>query len=97
MREGRYGRARRKHGSTRPGGCTLSARAISGSWTFDFGALLRSERTAVALLKPRDLLLDRLEAEVVCENACAVTSRGLRIGDLGTRCAQLLTARIGSQ
>lgn len=64
---------------------------------FGFGALLLAERTPVALLKRRDLLVDRLEAKVVCQSACAVTSRGLWIGDLGTRGAQLLTARIGSE
>jgi hypothetical protein len=64
---------------------------------FEIGALLRAERAAVALLERRDLLLDRLEAEVVCESACAVAAGGLWIGDLGTRGAQLLTARIGSQ
>lgn len=64
---------------------------------FDRGALLRAERPAVALLKCRDLLLDRREAKVVCESAYAVTSRGLRIGDLGTCNAQLLTACVRSQ
>jgi hypothetical protein len=64
---------------------------------FDFGALLRADRPAVAVLKPRDLLLDRLEAEVVCQSPCAVSPCGLRIGDLGACGAQLLTTRVGSQ
>src|SRR5665213_253624 len=64
---------------------------------FEIGALFRGEWAAVAPLKRRDLLVDRLEAEVVCESACTVASRGLWITDLGPCGAQLLTARVGSQ
>jgi len=57
---------------------------------FELGALFRGEWTTVAPLERRDLLLDRLEAKVVCESACAVASRGLWITDLGACGAQLL-------
>jgi hypothetical protein len=64
---------------------------------FELGALFRAERAAVALLERRDLLLDRLEAKVVCEGACSVAARGLWITDLGPCGMWLLPACVRSQ